>query len=523
MPMLPADVRRLLLAVGLCLFVCAPPLLVVPAWAQAPASAEDGGSLDLGGDQVTGSSSEAGKVTEDAAQPASEAAFDPALVGLPGFPYEFATPAAFETALGLVQARLDELRADSDEARRAAADGTDAAEPRAPAAEGAEAAEDPRIEALLGLRRELQRDAALHERLEELRAALAEERRQISDPARPAVGGEPPYPITLLDQLRAERDARAVAENAAERRLDNTRRRLEEAVDALATAVTARRAARDRLLEARDRADQPGPSSPGLAELERELEARRLEQLSARRHQAAAQTRVALATAEQELAAAEQGLLDVKIEQIQDQVVLTEDMLDEQLAELAARAEHRRGELGRLRRMGETSESALYEAQRRRDDADGTVGDEALEALKVWVDARMAEVTAIRKGVEYVQQTLDDLAAMEQLWRRRNLDVDQIPRVLGVVDVGGWHRIHGAAAARPSEGARIVMSARRRAGFEAAGFMDAGRVPAIAQAVHGHLHDDFRAFSSGCGAFQPTPPTVGRNLSLPCAKTFIQT
>jgi small-conductance mechanosensitive channel len=279
---------------------------------------------------------------------------------------------------------------------------------------------DPGIEALLGLRRELQRDAALHERLEEVRTALAEEDRQISDPARPVVGGEPPYSITLLDQLLAERHARAVAEDAAERRLDNARRRVNEAVDALATAVTERRAARDRLLEAQDRADEPDLSPSRLAGLELALEARRIEQLGARRHHAAAQTRVAVASAEQALAAAEQRLLDVKIAQIQDQVVLTEDMLHEQLAELVARAEDQRGELERLRRMGETAESALYEAQRRIDDGERTVGDAARESLNVWVDARTAEVTTARKGVEYVQQTLDELAAMEQPWRRRH-------------------------------------------------------------------------------------------------------
>jgi hypothetical protein len=119
MPITLAKAHRTLVAFGLCLFVYALLSLGPPAWAPAAGSAEDPRSVDTGRDQVTDSSSETDKVTEDAAEPAPQGAFDPALVGLPGFPDELATSAAFETALGLVEARLDVLRADAEAARAA--------------------------------------------------------------------------------------------------------------------------------------------------------------------------------------------------------------------------------------------------------------------------------------------------------------------------------------------------------------------------------------------------------------------
>jgi hypothetical protein len=69
--------------------------------------------------------------------------FDPALVGLPGLPATLATPADFDRALTLIDARLAELRAasrqtpgerDAEPDGAAAADDADAADAGQPAA-----------------------------------------------------------------------------------------------------------------------------------------------------------------------------------------------------------------------------------------------------------------------------------------------------------------------------------------------------------------------------------------------------
>ncbi|MCG6940483.1 MAG: mechanosensitive ion channel family protein [Thiohalocapsa sp.] len=457
--MIPASARRVLPALGLSIVVLAP-LVALPgattgaapvpqssepnsasSSASSPASSPAEGAAPAGAGAAQAGGHAAAPKQHTAAASEPQLGFDPALVGLKGFPETLSKPAAFETAIRLIDARLDELRSAPSQAPSAgagtaaaiAASGAAAETPaaKALAAETGQPAAGPRIKALEGLRQALRGDAALHQRLDDVRKALAQQDENLKDPAQRAVAGSPPYLITVRDQLLAERASRAIAEAAAERRLDSAQQREQVAADALAAAVRARRAARDQLQQAEDKSGKAsaaasgkesgaqGAAAPGVAELARALEVARLHQLQARVHDDAAQTRVSVAQAEADLAAADQRLLGAKLEQVDDHVVLTKAMLDKQLAGLEDRAATLRDSLQRLQRMGDAAESALYQARRQQAQAKGANANGSLDVLDAWVDARMAQATAARKGAEYVQQTLDDLAAMERLWHRR--------------------------------------------------------------------------------------------------------
>jgi MscS family membrane protein len=409
--------RRALAALGLFLFACQI-IIAAPASAQMPGL---GAAFNAADDPAAAENGDAVDTADTGADPAADAAsaepngaIDPAEVGLAGLPARVEAPRDVEQALAIIDERIAALDGAAEAAgETAAADDAAAADPAAGAA-------DPRIEVLRALRREVQRHAALIQRRGDLEAAIARRHEQLDDPAAQAVNGDPPYPITLLDQLLAERGSRIVAERAAARRLASAERGLRSARTALAEATRARRALRDRLVAAEERAGADGSGPAEIMALERALEAARLEQMLAHRRLAAAGTRVEVARAEGSLADAEAGLLGLKIEHVEPRAVLDDAALAEQLERLGARTRAQRQTLERLEERADAADSALYEARRARGAADGGAANGRLDLLDAEVDARMAEVTAARQGIESVQQTLDDIAAMEALWRRRH-------------------------------------------------------------------------------------------------------
>ncbi|MBK1733246.1 mechanosensitive ion channel protein MscS, partial [Thiococcus pfennigii] len=105
-----------------------------------------------------------------------------------------------------------------------------------------DAVPDPRLAPLADLRLALQREAALAGRVAEIDAALAEQQAQRATFEDTELG-EPPYSITLLDRLQAERRLNEQAAAGADQAMDAAARRVAAAEKDLAAAERARRQA----------------------------------------------------------------------------------------------------------------------------------------------------------------------------------------------------------------------------------------------------------------------------------------
>ncbi|WP_462322501.1 mechanosensitive ion channel domain-containing protein [Halochromatium sp.] len=269
-----------------------------------------------------------------------------------------------------------------------------------------------KIEVLRELRIAMQRRATLHGRLQTIEDDLAEQRLQLATIQRDGVSLEPPFPISQLDQRRAELSLTQAVEDVAETRLDTATRRLSAAEKALSTAVRERRTVRDRLTAA----DRNGISAVERLALEQELELARLNELLARQQLAADQSAVALARSEDQVAEIQEALLEARIAFIEKRAELSQEAFDQHLAKLAAAEEEVKVQIQALQRTGDQAESALYQAQRRLAEADERA-DEA--ALKEWVAARQAELEAARTSVDSLMTAMTSLSQMRGLWQRR--------------------------------------------------------------------------------------------------------
>jgi MscS family membrane protein len=340
--------------------------------------------------------------SQPAAEPPASAAkassiqgtLDPALVGLPDLPANPSTPEDFKQAISKVEARITELG--GDKAPQPTTDST------------GEPATDPRIAPLEALEQALQRRAALLARRRDQKDALAELQKQRATLAREGLGESPPYPITLLDQLRTERRLSQHAAEAAKRAVDFAQQQLDASADALEQREQHRRLVRDRSKQAAQAPDQQ--------DLARQLEAARLAVLAAGQHHAAAQMQLEVARQARDLAQGRLELLSRKIDRVTGHVVFTKKALDERLQELAGREESLRKRLKTLTRASDAAEIALFAARRQLQQA--TTG-ERTQALQAQVAAREAELGAARKGTVYLRQALTGIASARTLWERR--------------------------------------------------------------------------------------------------------
>ncbi len=412
---------------------------------------DDEGAVQVAESEAAAAADTAPDPTEEAADEGSALPFDPALVGLPGLPASLKTPASFDLALKLIDARLEALHTPAEQpAGSTVAEAVDAAavrgaddadtplpspQPNALAtppadqstedastgdqdtdqpsnrgvseAEPATAMPDPRIESLQSLRLMVERRAALREQLDTARRSTAVQQEQLMQIQTEGLQREPPIPITVLDALKAERSLARAKEGHAERRLASARTQLEARERALRQAQRARRDARDALAAADD-AKRPS--------LELALEVARLETLVAVQARAAAETRVAVARAEDQLAEAEQARLAAELELVGEQAALNEEQLAERLERIEERTSALNDEINALRRRGDIAESRLYRSRRRleqaQSEADRNVLAERVAALE-------AQVEAARAAAEYLQRAAVNLRDMRTLWERR--------------------------------------------------------------------------------------------------------
>ncbi|WP_207191973.1 mechanosensitive ion channel domain-containing protein [Halochromatium roseum] len=411
-----------------------PATVGLPSLPQPMTSAEDF--------QVTLDLIDARIAEQEAALDAAEAAAEEAAAALEAGTRE-ASETDAEAASGLSQAREagdeEATASESDTELDAAAEaeaGADAAagadaEADAATAAGAEAVEGElvlsalearvakirdKIEVLRELRIAVQRRATLRGRLQASEADLEEGSQQLETIERDGVAMEPPFPISLLDQQRAERSMTQGLEEVAETRIETATRRLNDAEKALTAAVRARRAVRDRLTAADRNGARNGISATERAALEQELELARLRELLARQQLAGHQSALELTRNEDRLAEIQQTILDARIAFLEGRVELARDALDQRLSELSATEAEMNAQIEALQRSGDQAESDLYQAQRRFAAADDNA-DQA--TLKEWVSTRQAELTAARVSIDSLTAAVDTLSRMRGLWKQR--------------------------------------------------------------------------------------------------------
>jgi len=404
---------------------------------SALAEGADGGVAAADSD-AQGSSDPSQQVPDQGRSDAARLAFDPAKVGLSGLPVPMGSGADFQTAIAAIDARLAELQTELEAARaqveaEAAAQlegaeaedgddlaGEDAEEVPSGQAESASESEAQaaaagiaeRIELLRQLRIAVQRRATLAERLASTGEELVQRRAQLEAIADDGVALEPPFSISLLDQQEAELRLKQAMEEVAETRLETASRRLAALEKSVASAVRARRAARDELTELED----DGGTDAERDLLARALELARLQELVKRQQQLAGEEAAALARNGDQLAEAQQEMLEARLDFLESRVELSAEMLEQRLAELADTGERMGAQIETLERQGDRAESALYEAQRRLAEAGADANKTALEA---WIDARKSELDAARSGVDSLTAAQADLERMRQLWQSR--------------------------------------------------------------------------------------------------------
>lgn len=365
-------------ATGICRTSIVSRLLLVLALLSLPAAAVS---------QAAAVGDQSGPAAEAKTQPLG---FDPALVGLPDFPLPSSSPADFDLALELIEARMLELRAANSTARDATA------------------AEDPRIQQLVALRDAVQQGATVASHVRELEAAVREKEEALANLERKGLEVDPAHTITLFDQLGSERALIRDSQEMAERALDQALHRVEQASGQLDEAMRARRRLRDGPVIAY-------PDAASGAEVQR-LEVARLATLVAfQRHQLSL-TQQTAARKSVELANARRALIEARIERIAPGVVFTRDALEERLAEVRSREDAVRTQLEELTRAGDLAEEALYEARRRLFDA-GEAEDS--EVLREIAQAREEELAAMRSGADYARAALALADTVRTLLERR--------------------------------------------------------------------------------------------------------
>jgi small-conductance mechanosensitive channel len=276
---------------------------------------------------------------------------------------------------------------------------------------------EQRIEALQELRIIVQRHATLRDRMADTEAKL---QRTLEQAESADVALEPPFPVSLLDQLQAELAVKEAVETIAETRITAAERRKDAAERALNQSVRDRRATRDQ----RKAAGSGNSASADLAALDDALELARLNELLASEQLAAVTRATELARIEDDLAEAEQALIAERIRFVEDRVSLPLEALQEQIAKLDQAKGVMRGELETLQRLGDKAEAAVFRAQRQlaAADTDAEAGSETgsdQAALREWVAAHQAELTAARASVDSLAIAMDVLSRMQTYWERR--------------------------------------------------------------------------------------------------------
>ncbi|TVQ86167.1 MAG: mechanosensitive ion channel protein MscS [Chromatiaceae bacterium] len=332
------------------------------------------------------SSSDTGEETAETLAPVRDLGFDPALVGLPSFDLPRRSADDYERLLDLIDARIDEIEAA-------------ATAPAAAISAPATAAEDPRLPLLRGMRNSVRAEALLVERAEQVSQALALAEQELAAFAEDGAASDPPYPVSLVDQLRAELEVLAQSAAQASRLAAQAEQRAQASERALEAAMRERRRRRDLVAQAED--------PIARAAEERELDATRLQVLVAFQTFSEAAARRKLSQRESELARTRAALFEARIAFKGDALVFSEEALNERLEELARRIAEFDARTTALQQTADRAELELVATRERLEQAlaenDSAVD---LDLLQAQVAAQEAEVVAARLGVDYLRRAI---------------------------------------------------------------------------------------------------------------------
>ena len=262
--------------------------------------------------------------------------------------------------------------------------------------------------ALQDLENVLQRRITSLKRLEELRQSLADLENEAGVFEQNGLERKPPYGVAFLDQLR---DQLIVAEAESETETmarDSLEASVAQAQARLAEAEERRRAARD--------AVEAAPDDAGRPALEWRLRIAQLEQRIAENELALAQAQTEAAQLSQAIAEQRTALLEKQIKYVADNIVFTPQQLQEQLADLQTRREGLDDSLRELRRAETANQARLEQA---RENLQQARGEEAIREATEAVAAREAAVAATTRGVELLQQRIDNIGQLRNLWELR--------------------------------------------------------------------------------------------------------
>jgi MscS family membrane protein len=349
------------------------------------------------------------EATESAAEAEHGIPFDPALVGLAGFPDPLKTSEDYARAQNLIEARLARLKELPVEKEPAKPGGPQNNGPAEDVGEGQEEALGARTAALQALLVAVKQGAALAARDRELDESLAEQKAQLANIESQGLDTNPPYTIALLDQLRTEHGLAEYSNQMADQRGEQARRQVELTARALTATMRERRVARNRL-EAAENADTRSAR-------EVDLEVARIKTLVALRQHDNALAQSELAKRERALSAAQLALLEQKIALVKDKAVFTPEALESRLAEVQSREQ---AILARMRELtgagSNTAESALFQARRRLQEE---ATESAKEVLQERVHAREDELATAVKGAEYRGRVKNLAETARTLLKRR--------------------------------------------------------------------------------------------------------
>lgn len=330
-------------------------------------------------------------------EPVRELGFDPAVVGLPGFNLPRQTPDDYERLLDLIERRIRTVEAND----RAAVTIDDAA----PAA-------DPRLALLRELRESVAAEAVLFDRTAQVTQALALARSELDAYKADGAAGEPPFPVTLVDQLRTELDVLTQSAAQASRLATQAERRVETSERALETAMREHRRRRELAAQA----DDPG----ARAVEEQALEVARLQVLDAFQAFSEAEVRKELSQRESALARTRAALFEERIAYKTDAVVFPEEALNERLAEVDRRMAEFATRATRLQETADRAELELVDMRERLEQA--LAAEESaidMDLMNERVAAKEAEVVAARLGVDYLRRAMALAEQAKPLIERR--------------------------------------------------------------------------------------------------------
>lgn len=297
------------------------------------------------------------------------------------------TPEQLETALQNVRNQITE------------AEGAQAGTPETPS---------ERISALRDLENAIQRRISTNKRLEETRTAVAEADGRAETFASEGLEAAAPYKVSFLDQLRDEL--------GAQRREAETDALAAETSDSLLTQATERlNQVEQRRREIRDELERAADDA-ARAEIQGRLDVAQIHQRAAEHHRANAVRQAELAQLEKELTDKRVALLEKKVAAAEAEVVFSESELEDVLSELQARQERLQQQSRELQRSDAANQSRLAEARdnlaQARGESEIRVRTEALAAREAWAQTSS-------RGVELVQQRIENVAREKTLWERR--------------------------------------------------------------------------------------------------------